>query len=161
MPPRGCFRSIVARSRLSELANKVAARLRDEALHAGCTLRVHVVEGGSGAWDRGRLEQVLVHLVRNAIKFGPGRPIDLEGEDLGLRARLIVRDQGVGIAAQDLERIFGRFEQGGALAPSGGWGLGLYLARQIVAAHGGTLRVESDLGRGSAFFVELPWASPS
>jgi len=69
---------------------------------------------------------------------------------------LSVRDRGIGIAPQDLGRIFGRFERAASVSHYGGLGLGLYVTRQIVEAHGGTIAVESELGKGSLFTVKLP-----
>jgi signal transduction histidine kinase len=78
----------------------------------------------------------------------------------GPLARLIVLDHGIGIAPEDVERIFYRYEQAAPARPHGGLGLGLYIARQIVEAHGGTIRVESQVGVGSTFTVELPKEPP-
>jgi signal transduction histidine kinase len=80
--------------------------------------------------------------------------VAVEGNDV--LGRLVVRDRGMGIPARDLERIFDRYEQSASARGHGGLGLGLYIARQIVDAHGGTLRVESTPGAGSTFTVELP-----
>jgi signal transduction histidine kinase len=111
-----------------------------------------------GRWDRMRIEQVVTNLISNAIKYGGGKPLSVELGAADGRARLAVRDEGEGIARADHERIFGRFER--ATAPGGipGLGLGLYIARENVAAHGGTIRVESEPGQGATFIVELPLA---
>ena len=102
-----------------------------------------------------RLEQVVVNLLSNAIKYGAGQPIVVRIELEGGNARLIVRDRGIGIAVADQARIFERFERAVSL-DYGGLGLGLHITREIVRAHGGTIRVESELGEGAAFIVELP-----
>jgi signal transduction histidine kinase len=70
--------------------------------------------------------------------------------------RLEVRDHGVGIEAAELPRIFRKFQRAYSARPNGGLGLGLYISRQIVEAHGGSIRVESAPGEGSTFKVELP-----
>src|SRR5262249_2821710 len=92
----------------------------------------------------------------NAFKFGGGKPIDITVEESGPIGRLIVVDHGIGIAREDVERIFRRYEQAISSRALGGLGLGLYIARQIIEAHGGTVRVESEPGAGTTFTRELP-----
>ncbi|MFY0525008.1 sensor histidine kinase [Archangium gephyra] len=113
-----------------------------------------------GWWDRLRLEQVVTNLVSNAIRYGAGRPIHARVEVVGENARLVVRDEGIGIPPEALERIFGKFERAVSERHSGGLGLGLYITHSIVEAMGGTIRVESRPGQGSTFTVELPRSPP-
>jgi signal transduction histidine kinase len=118
------------------------------------------VEGdGRGRWDRLRLEQVLENLLSNAFKYGAGQPVEVVVGGGEGRALLSVQDGGVGIAAADVERIFGRFERAAPTRNFGGLGLGLYIARQIVEAHGGSIRLESSPGQGTTFTVDLPRAA--
>jgi signal transduction histidine kinase len=105
------------------------------------------------------LEQVITNLLSNAIKYGRGKPITLRVDYDAKMARLVVRDQGIGIAAEHLDRIFVRFERAVSSRNFGGLGLGLYIVRQIVEALGGTVRVNSELGVGSMFTVSLPRAN--
>jgi PAS domain S-box-containing protein len=114
-----------------------------------------------GRWDRARLEQVVVNLVENAIKHATeGKRVEIATELAGRRAFLRVRDHGPGIAARDHERIFEQFER--AVSPNlGGLGLGLWIVRQIVEAHGGAVHVESSPGAGATFVVELPLDPPA
>jgi signal transduction histidine kinase len=109
-----------------------------------------------GWWDRLRLEQVVTNLVSNAIRYGAGRPIHARVEVVGENARLVVRDEGIGIPPEAQERIFGKFERAVSERHSGGLGLGLYITRSIVEAMGGSIQVESRPGQGSTFTVELP-----
>ncbi|XYI01646.1 sensor histidine kinase [Sorangium sp. So ce1128] len=109
-----------------------------------------------GLWDRSQLERMAFHLIKNAITFGEDKPITVEVRATRLWARLIVRDHGMGIAREDQERIFARFERAVPVERFGGLGLGLYIARAAARAHGGAIRVESELGRGAAFIVDLP-----
>ena len=99
-----------------------------------------------------------MNLLSNAEKYGDGHPITVSVDSEGGNAILRVRDEGKGIASQDLERIFGCFEQsdGTQAGGSGGLGIGLYISRQIVESHGGTLTAESLPGAGSTFTVQLP-----
>jgi signal transduction histidine kinase len=112
-----------------------------------------------GRWDRLRLEQVVSNLISNAIKYGFGRPISVSIEATADLARLSVRDHGIGIAAKDQDRIFERFERAAQVGGSRSLGLGLWVVRQIVGALGGTIRVQSSLGAGADFTVELPRAA--
>jgi signal transduction histidine kinase len=102
------------------------------------------------------MHQVIANLLANAAKFGEGKPIEVRVEGDAERARLIVADQGCGIALADQERIFGQFERAAAAGAASGLGLGLYIARKIVEAHGGRILVRSSVGAGSTFTVELP-----
>lgn len=145
---------------LAETVRDVADRLRDEAAVSGSELEVNAPDALAGTWDRMRLEQVLTNLISNAIKYGAGQPIRVSLERKGDSARLVVSDSGIGIAETDLERIFGQFERATQRPKSGGLGMGLYIAQQIVVAHGGTISVSSRPGEGAAFNVELPIDQP-
>ncbi|WP_163992338.1 ATP-binding protein [Pyxidicoccus caerfyrddinensis] len=109
-----------------------------------------------GEWDRGRLEQIVCNLLSNAIKFGAGSPITLRLQGLADHVRLQVIDGGIGIAPGDHARIFHRLERAVDSRHYGGLGLGLWIVRQSAEALGGAITVESELGRGSTFTVELP-----
>lgn len=145
---------------LAELARAVVAREEERAARAGSTLVLEARGPVEGRWDASRLEQVLLNLLSNAIKFGGGRPIEVKVEADAEQARLSVRDQGIGISPEAQSRIFDRFERAVPERHYGGLGLGLWLARQIVHAHGGALWVESAEGKGSTFHMRLPRAGP-
>jgi signal transduction histidine kinase len=136
------------------------ARLEDALRVAGSTLSVRSPTGVVGHWDRERLETVVSNLMMNAIKFGEGKPIDVEVEDLDEEACLRVVDRGLGISPEDQDRIFNRFERAVPERHFGGFGVGLWLARQIVEAHGGKIQVQSAPGAGSTFTVTLPKKEP-
>ena len=103
-----------------------------------------------------RIEQVLTNLLSNAMKFGEGRPIEVSVTATATDVCISVRDYGIGISPEDRARIFGRFERAVSTRHFGGLGLGLYISVQILRAHRGSLRVESEPGRGSCFIIDLP-----
>lgn len=143
---------------LAALVGEVVARVAEEAERAGSSIRLRVDGPCVGSWDRMRLDQVVSNLLTNAIKYGGGQPVDVElaAPAGGLPVRLVVRDRGIGIAPENQRRIFERFERAASVRHYGGFGLGLWIARQIVEASGGSISVDSEPGRGSTFTVELP-----
>ncbi|XYH97361.1 AAA family ATPase [Sorangium sp. So ce1128] len=141
---------------LAALAREVVARMSQQLADARCGVQLHLDEPVVGCWDSSRVEQVLINLLSNAVKYGAGGPIHVVVRRQSDRARLVVRDHGMGIAEADQARIFERFERAVSVRNFGGLGLGLYIARWIVTSHGGTIRVESALGEGATFIVELP-----
>lgn len=141
---------------LVELTRELVERFGEQAEAAGCSFHIAATGPVSGAWDRFRLEQVLVNLLSNALKYGAGRPVEIEVAARGGEATWLIRDHGIGIAPENLQRIFGRFERAVSARSYGGLGLGLFIAHQIVQAHGGTLQVWSEPGAGATFTVTLP-----
>jgi len=144
---------------LNEVVESVAARLRARANGAGCDLQLKTNGAAHGQWDKRRVEQIVDNLVSNAIKFAPETPIEIRTGTDGDSAVLMVRDGGPGVAADDVNRIFERFEN--ADRPRAGLGLGLYLTRQLALAHGGSVDVTSEPGRGATFTVRLPIIPPT
>jgi predicted ATPase/signal transduction histidine kinase/tRNA A-37 threonylcarbamoyl transferase component Bud32 len=142
---------------LAALACQVVENLRFELAAAGCSTRVEPENAVVGVWDPSRIEQVITNLVTNALKFGAGHPIEIRIRNAGAVAELSVQDHGVGIEPSRQPFVFDRFERAVSTTHYGGLGLGLYIARRIVQAHGGDLRVESELGRGATFTFTLPW----
>jgi signal transduction histidine kinase len=102
------------------------------------------------------LEQVVVNLVDNALKYGPGKPVCVRVNRLEEKAVLHVTDEGMGIPPEHQSRIFERFERAVSERHYGGLGLGLFISQQIVQAHGGLIWVESSPGVRTTFTVELP-----
>ena len=145
---------------LGLLVRELCARFTEHAEFAHSPIRCDAGARIVGSWDRLRVEQIVGHLLSNALRFGAGRPVVVEVTESCGFARLLVQDQGVGIPAEDHERIFHRFARSTATLDDGGLGLGLYIARQLAEAHGGTIRVKSSPGVGSTFTVELPLAPP-
>jgi predicted ATPase/signal transduction histidine kinase/tRNA A-37 threonylcarbamoyl transferase component Bud32 len=145
---------------LGALARQVVDDLRFELASAGCATRIDGDEQVVGTWDPSRLEQVITNLITNALKFGPGHPIEIGVRSSGDGAELSVKDHGVGIEPARQPFVFDRFERAVSTTHYGGLGLGLYIAHRIVKAHGGDLRVESEPGHGATFTLTLPWAAP-
>jgi signal transduction histidine kinase len=145
---------------LAALVQDVTATFEAELARAGQRLTVLAEAPVKGRWDRRRIEQVVANLLSNAMRFGDGKPVEVAVEvagEAGDRARITVRDQGRGISADDQRRLFERFARlGPAPDPRGGFGIGLWLARRIVEAHGGTIHLMSGAGAGSTFAVSLP-----
>ena len=138
------------------LLRNVLAGLAVDLQRAGCRVDVFAPERLTGWWDPVRIEQVLTNLLANAMKFGAGHPVDVNIEAIAPGVRIAIRDHGIGLAREDQARIFDRFERAVSVRHFGGLGLGLYISSQIVHAHHGSLRVESKLGEGACFIVELP-----
>jgi len=131
-------------------------RTGEEAHMAGCAVTLDAPGPVRGEWDRLRLGQIVANLLSNAFKYGTGKPVEVRVDEQAGSARLTVRDHGIGIAAADVERIFDRFERAVSARNFGGLGLGLFVVRQLVQAHGGSIRVESEPEEGSTFTVLLP-----
>lgn len=106
--------------------------------------------------DASRLKQVIENLLTNTTKYGEGKPVRIQIDHDSKNIYLKIVDQGLGIAPESIDRIFNRFERAVSAENISGLGLGLYIARQIVEAHGGTIAVESRLGIGSIFTIVLP-----
>ena len=145
---------------LSSLVREQVGTLADRLKAAGCPVELELEETVVGRWDRIRLGRLVTSLLLNAMKFGARCPITVRTRVTGDFARLEVQDRGGGVNRADQTRIFERFEQAAPAHHYGGLGLGLYLAREIVRAHGGTISVESALGAGATFGVELPLRPP-
>jgi PAS domain S-box-containing protein len=141
---------------IGQVVSETVGTMSPDAERAGCAIEVSVPGKIMGCWDRGRIEQVLRNLLSNAMKFGAGHPIEVRLAVAADVVQISVRDHGVGLAREDQTRIFGRFERAVSTRHFGGLGLGLYVSAQILRAHNGSLRVESEPGQGATFIVELP-----
>ncbi len=144
---------------LAEVAREAVDHLREELARSGSRLHLSL-SPARGRWDRLRIEQVVTNLLVNAAKFGKGKPIALEVSADQARARIRVVDEGIGIAREHHGRVFERFARAVQPHEFGGLGLGLYVVRRLVEAHGGEVRVDSVPGAGATFTVELPREPP-
>lgn len=141
---------------LGELVKEVAERFSEDASHAKCELRLSVASGISTQLDKFRLDEAFGNVISNAIKYGAGKPVEVELKAKGGKAILVVEDRGIGIPIEDLSRIFGRFERTTISHNYGGLGLGLYIAHQVIEQHDGSIRAESRSGGGARIVIELP-----
>jgi signal transduction histidine kinase len=140
---------------LVSMVHSVVGQFSAEIARSGADILLDLPAHARGHWDPLRLEQVVVNLLSNALKYGAGKPIEIVVRCDDETALLTVRDHGIGIDAADQGRIFERFERAVSLN-YGGLGLGLHIAREIVVAHHGTIHVESERGQGAAFVVAIP-----
>lgn len=140
----------------AEVVLEVVERLHTDAQRHGSEIVLTQDATVTGHWDRLRLDQIATNLLSNAIKYGNGREILVCVRADESVAHLVVKDCGIGISEQDIERIFKLFERGVNRRNQGGLGMGLYIASQIVKAHGGKINVNSQLGAGTEFTVTLP-----
>ncbi|HLL55846.1 MAG TPA: GAF domain-containing protein, partial [Myxococcaceae bacterium] len=141
---------------LGHTVREVANRLAEELNRSGSELRVHADEGVVGNWDSFRMDQVVTNLLSNAIKYGQGRGIEVSVKAEPDKATLVVKDGGIGIAPEAQPRLFQRFARAVSDRHYGGFGLGLWIVKQVVEAHGGDIKVQSQPGDGSTFVVQLP-----
>ncbi len=144
---------------LTEMVQNIADRWRGDATRAGCALHCRADEVIYGYWDVERLEHAVTNLVINAIKYGDQKPLEIDLNYSAGQAVLTIRDQGIGIPHEAQDRIFGRFERAVSSRAFGGLGLGLYLVRQIIESHQGSVTLESAHNHGSTFTVHLPDAT--
>ncbi|WAS88960.1 MULTISPECIES: hybrid sensor histidine kinase/response regulator [unclassified Corallococcus] len=145
---------------LSALVTEEVAQAREELCREGCEVTARVAGPVRGRFDKARLEQVVQGLLSNALKYGVGKPVEVHLEQVGPSARLTVVDHGMGVRPEDRERIWQRFERAVSVRNFGGLGLGLWIARQVVEAHGGSVGVSETPGGGATFTVSLPLDGP-
>ena len=145
---------------LEPLVRGVLERCAEELKRAACAVTVSTEPLRVQA-DQLRLEQVVLNLISNAMKYAAGAPVEVKLRREGGEAVLSVRDQGIGIELPAQQRIFERFERAVPAREYSGLGLGLYIAREIVEAHGGAISVDSRPGKGALFTVRLPLGVPT
>jgi len=143
---------------LEALLQRIVGDLSHHAADMQSELRLSIVQPVAGCWDEFRVEQVIVNLINNALRYGGGKPVDVRLHADSQNARIEVIDQGVGIPEEVLPKIFEPFERGKMEGMPAGLGLGLYISRQLAEAHGGTLTARSKPGEGATFIFTLPRA---
>jgi signal transduction histidine kinase len=144
---------------LSQLVTRIADDFTQQARTIGSSFDLDIAPEVYGHWDDFRIEQIIINLITNALRYGGYKPVGIKLTRGGDTAELHVQDQGCGIADTDCQRIFDKFERLGRREVKEGLGMGLYIARQLAEAHGGSLTVNSKLGEGSLFILRLPCAN--
>ncbi len=140
----------------SAFIKEVVQRFLPQIEAAGCKITLKLTPDIRISADLHRIEQIVVNMLSNAMKYGEGKPIYIETRVSPHKVSLVVQDQGRGIAPQDIERIFKRFERAQVGREISGLGLGLYISREIALQHKGNLYVQSKVGEGSTFVLDLP-----
>ena len=145
-----------AKVELMALLERVVNDLSLQAAAAGANVVLVPHDPVEGFWDEFRIEQVVVNLLTNALRYGGGGTVEVSVHDEGSNVRIAVRDHGKGIAPDFIDRIFEPYERGARSGEPKGLGLGLYISRQLAASHGGQLTVESTPEQGACFSLILP-----
>jgi signal transduction histidine kinase len=141
---------------LSGLLHRLVSDLTPQAIASGGSITLRSDPQVSGWWDEFRIEQIVTNLLTNALRYGGGKPVEVELTVLDEEVSVEVRDQGPGIAPEQLERIFEPYERGTDNRVPTGLGLGLYISRQLAEVHQGSLTARSTPGQGTTFTLTLP-----
>jgi len=139
---------------LNDLVQEVGLRFVEQ--YPNLKIELQTDGAVTGTWDRGRIDQAITNLLSNAVKYGQNKPIKVAVTTIRDEAVVSVTDQGIGLAPNDITRIFEQFERAAPNANNDGFGLGLWITRQIAQAHGGSVSAEGELGRGATFILRLP-----
>jgi len=141
---------------LRDIVVDVYERFKEQFENADTELVNQCIDSVEGYFDRDRIEQVLVNLLTNALKYGEGKAVFIRLERINKTARLEILDHGLGINPENFEIIFKKYERVVSADEVSGLGIGLFISKEIVEAHGGKIWVESVIGKGSRFIAELP-----
>lgn len=147
------------RVNLKDIIQEVYEQLKEQLENSGSKSELELSDHAIGLFDHFRIEQVVTNLITNAIRYGEGKEVKIKLEVQNGEALIKVQDHGMGIAPENFDVVFNRFERITSTKGINGLGLGLYITKQIINAHLGKIRVESQLGKGSTFIVELPLRS--
>jgi signal transduction histidine kinase len=148
----------VEKINLSQLVRRVVGDFTQQAQTVGSCFNLNIAADVFGSWDDFRVEQIIVNLITNALRYGGGKPITISLLVAVDTVEIHVQDEGGGIPLNEQQRIFEKFERLGNNEVREGLGMGLYIARQLAEAHSGSLTVSSKMGKGSCFILRLPVA---
>ena len=152
----GKLNLVKERMNLNEMTQNIIERLSPQFIANGNNVVLEARESIDGFWDAFRLEQVILNLLSNSLKYAAGSKIEVTLRKTATMAIIKVQDYGMGIAKDEQQKIFTRFERAVSANNISGLGLGLYITKEILNRHGGTIRVDSDLGKGATFIIEIP-----
>lgn len=141
---------------LSEIVIDVYDRFKEQFENSGTELLNRCIEPVVGYFDHDRIEQVIVNLLTNALKYGEGKAVSIKLRAFNKIARLEIKDNGMGINPENFDKIFKKYERVISADEVSGLGIGLFISKEIVEAHGGKIWVESEIGKGAKFIAELP-----
>lgn len=153
---RGKLQFLYEKMNLHELLKEITTRFEDQLQKAGNSIDVTLEDDINVRWHRSRIDQVFANLITNTLKYAPGTKISIKAKKEKSIVRIDYFDEGPGIPKEKHARIFERFEGGQSSTRVGGLGLGLYIVREIIRGHGGSIQVESEEGLGSHFIILLP-----
>ena len=142
--------------RISAITHTLETEFMPIAINKGLTLTIHCHKDVFVCTDKERILQIGNNLLSNAIKFTENGSVSLQADYDNSLLKLIVEDTGTGMTEEEQQRVFGAFERLSNAAAKDGFGLGLSIVQRIVTMLGGTIRLESDKGKGSRFTVEIP-----
>jgi two-component system OmpR family sensor kinase len=154
------FRAHISEFNLSDLTKSIIDDYKPSILRSGSELTMNIQDGVIARLDQLAVSEIVENLLSNALKYGNCKPIAIALSAGNGWARLTVEDHGVGIASRDRERIFERFERVVSGQSSSGFGIGLWLARNLAESMGGSISVIGNEGAGSCFTVMLPMEPP-
>lgn len=141
---------------LNQLVNEVAEQFLPQLTLGHCHLQIEIDRCLVGQWDCRRLEQVILNMLSNVVKYAPGSKAKITAKKHGTNAVIVIEDNGPGIAIARQARLFERFERAVTEPTSSGLGLGLYVVKRIITAHHGHIVLESTPGNGTRFIITLP-----
>jgi two-component system OmpR family sensor kinase len=156
----GKLRAELSMVDLSAMMQYAVHRHRAGAERSGCRLEPSIAAEITGLLDELAVEQIADNLLSNAVKYGAGEPIEVSLISDGTKAKLTVRDHGIGISEADQARIFDAFERAVTRREEGGFGIGLWVVRHLVDAMHGQIQINSRPAEGSTFTVVLPLLPP-
>ncbi|RZA05400.1 MAG: HAMP domain-containing histidine kinase, partial [Proteobacteria bacterium] len=145
---------------LKALLENVVAQITPELNASKCEVTAHYAGEVRGEWDHFRIEQVIINLLGNSMKYAKGCRIHLSLAESERFVLISVKDEGCGVASENLTRVFEPYVRAESVLHVTGLGLGLYISKQIIEGHGGRIWMESTLGQGTTVHVELPKVPP-